>query len=605
MTSKLILHTFFSLLALMWISLAQTAFAAGKIGVGLKQGYNTAYISDIDPFGSGAASGLMNGDRIKEVNGVAIWFVDQAERMLRYNIDKGQPFVVMIERKGGLNRIILDANKSQRVLPKKIQGADFYANCYMAPDAACLEATIDKQQPFDQSNRSKMSHYGSKVSRYVLLGKPQKALAAYKEMDALFRRDKSLANTYAAYDIFSAMSKLGKTPEKRHFDFVYQHTKKRIDDLSRSASMFAKYGAMNYATIFYRDMTDLIAKKPSSLKYSARSVGQILAELGKKDQLITYLRSDKHSSEIKNKILESYIVTLVKAQEKEKAQEAVNLIYAVKRSWTNDDYLIFIKLFHKLHMQEAAWNTIKRLEKFYESGEGKLFIQPMTARSLIEAYGAVGSIHNGQKYIDKHFKDNPLEMMMRLAIEAANSRSSRGLALQFYKDLPKLLDDAYAKLKAARPAERKKLNSIVVENFYEVLAAYLPANPSFNELSPYVYDKYGYDELIDAFIEVRKFTKAAEWTNAVEAKYGNTYRHGNILDAVGALASPKEIEHFKRSSAFRKQGFRLLRPYLKRLYWKGYFDQVLVEFNAMPEKEKINAILSQMPFVVACKECTL
>ncbi|MCB1669299.1 MAG: PDZ domain-containing protein [Pseudomonadales bacterium] len=71
MTTQPTLRTSFFLLALMWLSFTQTAFAEAKIGIGLKQGYDTAYISDIDPFGSGAASGLMNGDRIKEINGVA------------------------------------------------------------------------------------------------------------------------------------------------------------------------------------------------------------------------------------------------------------------------------------------------------------------------------------------------------------------------------------------------------------------------------------------------------------------------------------------------------------------------------------------------------
>ncbi|WP_041366662.1 hypothetical protein [Methylophaga frappieri] len=604
MTTKPTLRTSFSLLALMWLFLGQTAFAEAKLGIELKQGYNTAYISDIDPFGSGAASGLMASDRIKEVNGVAIWFVDQAERMLKYNIAKEQPFIVMVERKGGLNRIMVDANKPSRSFPKK-KGSDFYANCYMAPDAACLETVIDNSQPMTQDNSSIMRNYSSKVERYSLLGRQQKTLSAYKQMDVLFFRDKGLIN-YDTATLFSAMEKLGLKPEKRHFDYVYVNTKKSVSALSGAADLFAKYGSMNHANAFYKDMVNLIKQKPKELKNKTMYVGQTLAKLGKKDQLISYLKSDQHSSETKNKLLERYIVELVKSQKKEEAQEAVNLVYSVKRSWTNGDYIIFVRLFHKLHMQDAAWNTIKRLEAFYKSGEGNMFIQPLTAGSLVEAYGAVGSIHNGRKYIDKHFKDNPLEMMMKLTIEAANSRSAKGLALQHYKDLPKLVDETYAKFKAATPEQRKKLSKLVVEQFYEVLAAYLPANPSVNELSPFVDDKYGHKGVIDAFIEVRKFDKATEWTNAVETKYGNTYKHNDILAAVGALASSHEqVEQFKRTTAFKKKDFFLKRPYLKRLYWNGYFDQALAEFNTMPEKEKVNAILAQMPFVVGCKGCTL
>lgn len=593
-----------SLTALICVAFVQAAFAETKLGIGLKQGYNYAYISDISPFGSGAASGFMDRDHIKEVNGVSIWFVDQAEKMLKYNLEKGQPFIVMVERNGGLNRVMVDASKPSRSFPKK-QGVEVYSNCYMAPDAACLEAIIDNKKPIDQSNSSIMYNYNSQVENYILLGKQQKALKAYQEMETLFFRDKGLTSSHA-HNLFAAMKKVGKTPEKRHFDFIYQNTKKRINDLSYEARRFAEYDAMNYADVFYTDMINLIKQKPKDLKYNTMYVGPTLALLGKKDQLVSYLESDQHPSEIKNKLLEYYIIELVKAQKKEEAQEAVKLVYSVKRSWTNSDYVIFVRLFHKLHMQDAAWNTIKRLEQFYADGEGKIFIQPLVSRSLIEAYGAVGSIHNGRKYIDKHFKDNPLEMMMTLAIEAANSRSSKGLALQYYKDLPKLVEETYTKLKGASAEEKKKLNSFVVKSFYEVLAAYLPVNPSVQELSSYEFDKYNYTGIIDSFIEVRKFDNAVEWTNTIEAKFGNSYKHGDILAAVGALArSQEETDRFKRSPAFRKNDFRLLRPHMKRLYWNGYFDKALGEFQTMSEKEKVIAVLEQSSFVVPCTDCTL
>ncbi|MCB1669297.1 MAG: hypothetical protein KDI24_13160 [Pseudomonadales bacterium] len=195
--------------------------------------------------------------------------------MLKYNIAKGQPFIVMVERKGGLNRIMVDANKPSRRLPKQ-QGNNFYSNCYMPPDATCLETVLDNSQPTTQYNSSIMRHYSSKVERYSLLGRQQKALSAYKKMDALFFQDKSLID-YEKARLFSAMEKLGLKPEKRHFDYVYMNTKKSVIALSGAADLFAEYGAMNHAGVFYNDMVNLIKQKPKELKNNTTSIKGLAA----------------------------------------------------------------------------------------------------------------------------------------------------------------------------------------------------------------------------------------------------------------------------------------------------------------------------------------
>jgi hypothetical protein len=131
---------------------------------------------------------------------------------------------------------------------------------------------------------------------------------------------------------------------------------------------------------------------------------------------------------------------------------------------------------------------------------------------------------------------------------------------------------------------------------------YSPANPSVEELPKFKRDWVTYSGIIASFLEVRKFDKATEWTY----KVGKSYRHGDILAAVGAMASTREqVAKFKESVAFKEYGVRLQRSYLRRLYWNGYLDEALIEFNSMSHREKIFAILSEAPFVVGCKSCSI
>lgn len=583
---------------------ASAAPDEAKLGIGLEQGYDYPYILEIDPYGLGAAAGMMQGDHIKQIGSVSMWFTDQAEKFFKYHLSKDKPFIVLIERNGALNQIIVDKSKPYRVFPKK-PGTDVFSNCYFAPETSCIQSIIETMRPDGSSHSSLLRHYFSKIESFMLLNEKQKAMAVFRDMERLFFNDPTLVE-YDSWSVLESRNLLGLAPEKRHFDYIYRHTEKRISALAQKASMFAKFGQAGYADIFYNDTISMIEKKPDELQNKLMFIAPMLAKLGKKQQLLRYLQADNYSSTVRNSLLARYITELVKEQKRGELKDALSMIFSVKRPWTNKDYVLFAKLFHKLHMNDAARNMVERLEKLHEKNNDKPLFQPLTARSLIVVNGALGRIHLARKYIDKHYKDQPLEMLMKLAVEAANSRSSKVLAVQYYKDLPKLIDEAYALLIKLPAAQKKKLNRRVAVDFYEVLAAHQYANPQYSELKAYTHYEDDYKGVIETFIAARRFDEAMTWINAAEQEFGTTYWHGDIYSALGALSPSREFsEKFKKYPSFQNNKIRYYNSHIARLYWNGYFEEALLNFNLLNTAQKVNLTLNQAKFVVPCKMCTI
>ena len=571
-----------------------------KLGIALKQGYNSPYISEINPYGSGAASGFMSSDYILEINMVPIWFTHQAEKFLKFNIQKGQPFYVMVKRNGSLHRIEVDPTKPSRLFPKR-QGTDIYSKCFMAPTAECIKVFITK--PVDGENSSKVYGYSGAIDDLTDLGDFATAKQFLTEMEALVLNDAKLVKQNTG-TLFRAMDKLGIKPSKKHYDAAFRYTDKtKVNDLLNMVKLFAEHDMPQYAEPFYREALKHFEKKPSDIKYKAGSLGTAIAALEKFDDLRSYLESESLLAESKNRILKEVILYFVKKDDKTNADKALGFIDIARKSWTNKDQEVYVRLFNKLHRDGLAMHIIKAQESAYEKGKGQLFIQPIIGASLVRTWGAIGSFHNAQKYLGLSSEKSRLSLMIDLTEQAAESRGAAGLSVQFYKDFPKFLQDTQAALKAATPEQRKRISAFEITKFYQVLAAHLPANPSPSDLRGYKLESYDHDRIINAFIEVRKHSKALEWAESTGAR---SYAYSKIFESLGSSAkSQADIDTLTRRAAFEPNKLLFNRAYIKRLYWNGYFDKALAQFNKLDIKEKKIMIRRQLPFVVACKTCHL
>lgn len=596
---SLVLFFLFTFFALPSVAQAET-----KLGLALKQGYyDYPYISEIDPNGIGAASGFMKGDHIKEVGSVSIWFTGQARRFFKYNIKKGKPFIVMVKRYGSLQRVIVDLSKSPKSFPKH-QGTDKYSSCYLAPTIACINTFITK--PTDAQAARRMSGYYNNIIALSKIGKLDKARSQLKELETLYYQDPKNVR-YNTGTVTESMAYLDIKPDQRLANFVYLHTDKtKTSDLLSKASLFIRHETPQHGQRFLDHVIQIFAENPKEVRYAAASYGRMLAAYKKHVLLRTITVSSKYRSEDKNKILQAALMYHLGQEDMKSAQKVQDIILNVQRSSTDKDLLLFIKLFNKTHNMDARHRMLSLLMKNYENGEGKFMIQALLFHSVVKGLGASGQIHKARTYIEKHATKDPVSIMMALAVEAAHSRSSNGLAVQFYKDFPKLLNDTYTLLKAMPLEKRQKLNPLVLRDFYVVLAAYLPINPSTQDVDGIKrFDKYDYGPIIESFVEVRKYGPALQWTDVAERKFGNTYKYGDIFASLGGIASGKDMALHTQHLQFRKHSNRFHSKHMERLYWKGHMDRALIEFNQLDETNKVSAILKQAMFVAPCKSCDL
>lgn len=587
-------------LSCFFLVFSSAAHAETKLGLALKQGYEYPYISEIDPKGIGAASGFMKGDHIKEIGAVSIWFTIQAKKFLRFNLKKKQPFTVMVERDGSLQQVIVDANKPRLTFPA-VQGADMFSNCYFTPSANCLEGFL---------NAPEKDHAGVTISRYRFnvmafhrLGRDDAARDALRQMKDFFYDNPGTVKFHSG-TMLEAMELVNQKADQRFADFVYQHTsQKSIVDLLAHAQAFAKYGTPELGQRFLDDALKIAALKPKYLGFNGRRLGETLAAFGDHAKIRSLVTSKAYNSEGKNWIFEGALTYHVGNEDMRSAEIVVNLILNTPRPWTDKDALRFVRLFNKMHFELNKLAMLNRLIKQYDETEGKFYQSAIGAR-LISALGASGQIHRARKYIERQPGD-PLPLMMDLSVHAANSKSAHGIAVQFYKDFPKLLDDTYTLLKSKTPEQRKKINKSTLKDFYGVLAAYLPANPSIRELDGLKFDKYRYGPIIDEMIEVRKYDLALKWTDDVEGRFGKTYKYGNIFSSLGGIAGRADMDKHRQHPQFGKHSNRFHRQLLDRLYWKGRMDEALREFKALDAVNKRSAVRQQLMFVVPCQSCDL
>ncbi len=596
--------SFFSLILLFVLfAFSSTAWAETKLGIALKQGYDYPYISEIDPKGIGAASGFMKGDHIKEIGSVSIWFIGQAKGFLKFNLKKDKPFAVMVERDGSLQQVIVDRNKPKLSFPHQ-KGTDPYSDCYFKPNAACIEHFI--LQP-DHTARwgTAFSHYSTNISTLIALGKTDKARAALNKMKAYFytKPDPYIVRTYTT-NVLGAMDALGEKPDQQFRDFVYQNSdRKKLYDMLGLAVTYKEYGAPKLGRRFLDDALRMLDSDPKSLGVSDDRYGRALAAFEMHDRLRAIIVSKTYFSFQKNSILKGALIYHVKQEDAPSVGKIMDIIINTPRSWTDTDRWHYVRLFHKLHFEGRKKNMLSHISKQYDDLQGNMF-QTAVSTSVIRALGASGQIHRALTYIDKSPGDS-LALMMYLAIEAANSRSSHGIAVRFYKDFPKLLTDTYALLKTKTPEQRKKLGKTTLLNFYKVLAVYLPSPPSIRELDGLGLQQYHYESIIDHFIEVRKYGAAFAWADDIEKRFRGTYKYSDIYTALGGIASYEEMNRYKQHAGLAKHKNRFHRQLLDRLYWGGYLKEARAEFAQLDEKNKRSAIRNQLMFITPCESCDL
>ena len=93
----------------------------------------------------------------------------------------------------------------------------------------------------------------------------------------------------------------------------------------------------------------------------------------------------------------------------------------------------------------------------------------------------------------------------------------------------------------------------------------------------------------------------------LEGKIPRTpYWHGDVYSALGALSPSREFsEKFKKYPSFQNNKIRYYNSHIARLYWNGYFEEALLNFNLLNTAQKVNLTLNQAKFVVPCKMCTI
>ncbi|MBV2131061.1 PDZ domain-containing protein [Arsukibacterium indicum] len=594
----------FRIIFMLYLTLnVSSVYAKDTLGIALGQGYSAPYISAIDPFGLAATSGLMLNDQIIEIGHVSISFKSQAKAFLNLK-SPGKPYIIVIKRNGTLHAITIDPHRAPKIW-SRLQSTDPFAACYFSPSVQCIKSFVEK--PMHKDPQTRFRNYYSVINDLVKLEQMADAQALLSEMQILFYQLPQDANMNIAA-LIEAMALFGQQPTEKMAVFVYQNMSKTfLFSLFSQAELFAKYGNLKAAGVFLDPLISLAKNDPDHLKDDAAAFGRALAATNNHQIIEFHVQNKHHKSEWKNKLLQEALLYHLKNEQQESADKVWKIIFGTPRSWTDEDYLSYVRLFRKMHNLDAAQHMINKMQTHYQSlSEGdKSIFQSLAAGRLIRAYGANGNIHQAKLLINQYFATNPLNHMMALVVEVANSKNSRGIALQHFKDLSVLLEDTHKRLKTASNSQRRQLKASELEAFYQVQAAYLNTNLTLQEVSGYKLSKFAHEKIIDSLLEVRKHEQALIWTDYVNSELGKSYKYGTIFASFGSSSTSKQIENLKRHPKFPEYNQRFYRHHLKRLYWNGYLDDAQKLFNKLSENEKRNAVLSQIPYVVNCNKCNL
>jgi len=594
---------FTALLVFILVVFAPSAQAQVKLGIEIKQGYDSAYVADIDPNGLAAAAGIMKGDYIKEIDNVALWFTHQLRGTM--GIKKAdKPFTVVVRRGETLHSIRVDPAKPAKSW-RRIKGGDALSDCYLSPTADCIIDLSMKNIKTETDADKRFSARVATIGRLVQIDRLDLAKAEFEKLKVEYYQLPKLEYNFSA--TLRLFNVFGEKPSEKLLSHALNKVKMKggklnIGSLLRAAEYLGEYGYKNEGVPFVMPVVEAAKKSPKLIKYDSRGMGRALGATEQYDLMKSYLKLEDFDSRWGSQMLEAAFLYHMKQEDLKSAEKVMKIILTFPRSKTNKDDLIFIRMFRKAQQDKLVYKFINRLKDQTEKMD-PLF-KPLLARSLVKAYGAVGNIHMGRKTIEQYFKTNRLGPMLDLTIESANSRSTPGLAVQFYRDLPKLIAETHTLVKNAS-AKDKKSNKLDIKKFYLVLAAHLQSNFTLQEYDAYGFDDYEYENMIEAFTEVRRYDEALAWTVAKERKFGKTWSYYDVFSMYGASASPDKIDKLKRHPKFSEHGKFFDRAYLKRLYWGGHVEDAANLFKSLSLKEKEIAIFGQMPFVSVCKKCDL
>ncbi len=572
----------------------------GALGIAIAQGYDYPYISHINPFGAGAASGLMVGDHIKEIGAASVWYTYQAEAFLK-NQKAGQPFTMVIERNGTLHSLNIDVRRPMRKwLNIDPQGEK--AKCFFRPSVECIKSYTDvaMEDTLDQ----RYSGYYSAVKTLALAGMKAEAVTYAINMEKDFY---SLPEffSFQVGTLLETLALVDRKPSDALVPFVLRNIRQdNLSDYLSVASSFEKYGHADQGRVFFDRAMALIKKDPSKLRFSARSFGEALAAYGEYEQIKTYAQSSEYKSDWAVDLLEGAITQHIKEGDLKSVDKVLQILFTINRGWSDKEYVQLIQLFMRLHQPETAERFLSILERNYNKNESNNIARALYAGSLVRGNAAMGRIAEAQTYLNRHF-ENSVRMKMDLIIHAVESKSSYGIGVQFYKDLPPLIEETHRLYLALPDKEKKRARGSDMRKFYSVLAAYLNINPDYRDFSAQNIEKFSYERVIDSQIQVRKLDQALVWTDYVQKKFGKTYKYGKIFSSLGSSGSQKAIDSFSKHPKFAEYRQRFLRHHMYRLFWNGRVKDAAVYFNSLDEKEKIGAIRRQVYFVRTCAECDL
>ncbi len=584
-------------------ALAQTIPPPGEVrlGIQIKQGVDP-YIADLDVNGLGASSGLLIGDHIKEIGYAPTAFTYQVKAHLSSK-KKDKPFNIVVTRGGVLVVIKVDPRKPLRSWIKQ-KGTDPLSDCYLSPTADCIVNTIMKPEK-QTSIQEQFSSHTSNVQNLLRLNRRD---LAKSELEKAKRKYFQLPKiTYKVGSMVRALHQMGESPDPRLLKYTknklhLKNGKVNVSDLLSVTEYFGEAGYKEAAMMFLNLVVDAAKTSPGLIKSYSRRLGRALAATEKNDWITSYLKSKHYKSEWKSKMLEAAFLQYIENEDLKSASIIMNLIFGVHTSKTNEDNLIFIRLFKKAQQDKVVLKMVEQLK--HQTEKASPLIRPILARSLVKAYGAIGDIPKGRQTIQKYFSKKPLRSMLDLIIESANSRSSVGSTVQYYKELPQLIAETYALLKKSSAKERKSLR-LTIKEFYEVMAAHLKSRFSIQEWNAYGFQWYDYGNLVSALVEVRKYDEAMRFADESQRRFGKSYRYMDIFYLYGYTAPPQRVEILKRHPQYRKHEHFYKRARLQNLYWKGFTKKAADLFPTLTQKEKRISIIQQIPFATVCNTCNL
>lgn len=585
---------------LMFFSVYQVglAVAQDRLGIALKQGHDYTYISHIDPFGAGAASGLMVGDHIKEVGNFSIWYKYQVEAILRQH-NKQVPFLVVVQRNGTLHTLNVSYSTPTRQWERiAVEGA--HAQCFFSPSVACISASLDVPRSSD-TIELRYGKYYRLIKALVLLGQVEKARLYLDEKEATFYAFQKFFTTNAG-TLMETMKMVGKVPDERLFNFVAQRI--RVDDFKdnlRMAETFKQYGHEKAGLYFFDKAMAVARSNQKSIKFSSSQLGEVLAAFRRYDLIKSYVETSDFDLKWKNNLLKNALIYFLKEYDVEGSKAVLDMIFNSKRTWTDNSMLEFIRVFIKMQRTDFAQKLLSELEARASNNPQ---LEQLYAAPLMRGNAAIGRVDRARAYLDRHFS-NSLDLHMDLIIEAAESKSSNGIAVQYYTSLSPLIEKTMTMYQAMPAQEKARLPSAMVTQFLTIAAANLSSHPVYGDFKAYSGDTYDVKRVIDSFIAVHRYQDALIWTDKAEKDLGQVYQYEKLFNSLGSSGSAQVTDSFSKHPKFEQYRQNFLRHHAYRLFWNGRVQEAAQIFQLLSADEQRQMLSRQVYFVRSCVECTL